>query len=467
MDQTVYSMFGKLIEPELKQMIAQKEYKELREILLELDPGDIAESLQVLSDEETAIVFRILPYSTAADVFEHLEFSDQESLIHSLSNEHAAQLLDEMEPDDRTAFLEDLPGMVARQFISMLSPEERKTATRLLGYPEDSIARRATPEFVDIQENWTVAEALKHIRTIGKDKETINVVYVVDAKKKLVDDLRLRQLIFAEPDSLISDLMDRQFVALNAYDDQEHAIDIMSHYDRIALPVVERDGTLMGIVTYDDILDVVEEETTEDIHRLGGMEALDIPYSDASVWTMVQKRVGWLIILFIGGILTSVTLHQYEQALSQLTILMFFFPLIVSSGGNSGSQAATLVIRAMALQEVQLSDWYKVLVRELISGFFLGLTLGILACVILQFWTIEVDFLENVSAFQIILTVSVSVVGTVMIGTMVGAMLPFILRRFGLDPAMSSTPFVATLADITGVVVYFTIAQILLWKALS
>jgi magnesium transporter len=223
----------------------------------------------------------------------------------------------------------------------------------------------------------------------------------------------------------------------------------------------------MGIVTSDDIFDVAEEEATEDIHRLGGMEALDIPYSDATVWMMVQKRVGWLIILFIGGILTSVTLQQYEQSLSQLTILMFFFPLIVSSGGNSGSQAATLVIRAMALQEVQLSDWYKVLLRELVSGFFLGLTLGIFACILLQFWTIDVSVLNNVTAFQIILTVSISVVGTVMIGTIVGSMLPFILRRIGLDPAMSSTPFVATLADITGVIVYFSIAQLLLWRAFA
>lgn len=467
MEQTVYSMFGKLIEPELKEMLAKKDYKALREILMELDPSDIAESLQVLSDEDIVIVFRILPHDVAADVFEQLEFHDQERLIHSLGNEHAAKLLDEMDPDDRTAFLEDLPGVVSRQFISMLSPEEKQVATRLLGYPEDSIARRATPEYIDIQEDWTVKEALKHIRTVGQDKETINVVYVVDKKKKLVDDLRLRQLIFAEPKSLISDLMDHHFVALNALDDQEYAIEAMAQYDRIALPVVERDGTLMGIVTSDDIFDVAEEEATEDIHRLGGMEALEIPYSDATVWMMVQKRVIWLIVLFIGGILTSITLQQYEQALSQLTILMFFIPLIVSSGGNSGSQAATLVIRAMALQEVQLSDWYKVLIRELISGFFLGLTLGIIAYMLLQFWTIDVESQNNVSAFLIIMTVSISVVGTVMIGTIVGAMLPFILRRIGLDPAMSSTPFVATLADITGVIVYFTIAQLLLRQALT
>ncbi len=465
MDASSHPMFGKLIEPEIKELIAQKDYKALRETLLELDPADIAESLQVLSDEERGLVFRILPHDAAADVFEHLEFLDQETLIHSLSNEHAARLLDEMDPDDRTAFLEDLPGMVARRFISLLSPEERNIATRLLGYPEDSIARRATPEFIDIQEDWTVKQALKHIRQIGEEKETINTVYVVDSKKRLVDDLRLKQLIFASPKAKISDLMDRQFIALHALDDQEHAIEVMSDYDRFVLPVVERDGTLMGIVTSDDIFDVAEEEATEDIHRLGGMEALDIPYSDAGVLKMVRKRVGWLIVLFIGGILTSVTLNQYEKALSQLTVLMFFFPLIVSSGGNSGSQAATLVIRAMALQEVQLKDWYKVMMRELASGFLLGFILGIFASIVLQFWPIEA--VQGVYVWQIVLTVSVAVMGTVMIGTLVGSMLPFVLRKAGLDPAMSSTPFVATIADIAGVIVYFTVAQVLLSHVLT
>lgn len=456
-----YSMLGKLIEPELKGLIAEKNFKELREALSELDPADIAEAIEVLEEDEQVLLFRFLPRDTAADVFEYLPFHAQETLVQSLGNEQVAHLLNEMAPDDRTAFLEDLPGIVAKRFINLLDADERRVATELLGYPEGSIGRRTTTEYVEIRETMTVEEALNHIRETGEDKETISVVYVVDNRDKLIDDLRLRQLIFADPKSRIGDLMDRQFVALNAFDDQERAIEIMTRYDRVALPVIEKDGTLVGIVTADDIFDVAEEEATEDIHRLGGVEELEAPYLSISIPKLVRKRIGWLAILFVGGTFTARTLNLFEDFLARLPFLMVFIPLILSNGGNAGSQASTLVIRSMALQEVEAADWFRILLREILSGLLLGALLGAMAYGVLNVFPIDQP-LEPAQLTRVMLAVSCSVFGAVMVGNLVGSMLPFLLRLAGIDPALASNPFVATLSDISGVIIYFSIAQLFL-----
>lgn len=480
-------MLGRLIQPEIQELITNKRYKELRETLIELDPADISESIVVLSQEERAILFRILPRDVAADVFEYLHFYDQEELLRSLGQEHVSAILNEMEPDDRTALLEELPGKVTSRLMKLLTPAERKIAKSLLGYPEDSIGRRMTPEYVAVKEDWTVAQVMEHIRKTGEDKETINVIYVIEKNEKLVDDLRLRMLIFADPQTRVSELMDHQFVALSAMDDQETAIEVMTHYDRIALPVIDSQGTLVGIVTADDVFDVVEEETTEDVHRMGGMEALDEPYSQVRFYTMIRKRAGWLFVLFVGEVFTIWAMQSYSDQIKTLAALTFFIPLIISCGGNSGSQVTSLVIRAMAVQDIKLNDWYRVMSRELMTGVILGCILGTVALVPANIFVegmgsdestlvanpIEANQNEGnnpnqttdsktYSVFIFAIAVSTAVFSVVVFGTLIGCMLPFILSGIGFDPAFSSAPLVATIVDLMGVFIYFSVATLIL-----
>ncbi|MGC9330010.1 MAG: magnesium transporter, partial [Candidatus Hinthialibacter sp.] len=284
------SLLTRLILPDIEAMLAQKNYKELREALVELDPVDIAETINTLTLEERAIVFRILPRSISADVFEYLPFDEQEELMHSLGQEQVSALLNEMDPDDRTQLLEELPGKVIKRVIELLSPQERAVAVTLLGYPEDSVGRLMTPEYTAIHQDWTVEQTLQHVRKIGREKETINIIYVVDDNDHLIANVKLRTLIFSEPTAFIKDIMNQQVIALNAFDDQETASEAMIRYDLPILPVVDSDGTLVGIVTSDDVFDVVVEETTEDMHRMGGLSALEEPYFNASFLTLVRKR---------------------------------------------------------------------------------------------------------------------------------------------------------------------------------
>ncbi len=454
------SMLGRLLQPELRAMIREKNFKELRATVSELDPADIAEAIFALTAEESALLFRILPRSLAADIFEHLQFQDQEELLRSLGQEQVAAILNEMDPDDRTALLEELPGKVTNRLLRLLTPEERSIAVNLLGYPEESIGRRMTPEYVAVGEDWTVQEVLDNIRRYGKDKETVNVIYVVGENDVLIDDIRLQTIIVSDPNTKVSELMDRQFVALSAMDDQETAIEVMTHYDRFVLPVIDTQGVLVGIVTADDIFDVVEVETTEDIHRLGGLEALDAPYSTVSFFTMIKKRAGWLTVLFLGATFTIWAMEMYHEQISELSVLTFFIPLIISSGGNSGSQVTSLVIRAMAVQEIHMRDWYRVLGRELMTGILLGCILGGIALARIYLFPDE-----GISAEQILhisITVSIAVICVVVFGTMVGCMLPFALRLCGFDPAFSSAPLVATILDLMGVIIYFSVAKFIL-----
>jgi magnesium transporter len=332
----------------------------------------------------------------------------------------------------------------------------------LLGYPEDSIGRLMTPDYLAVRPEWTLEEALDHIRRYGDDSETLNVIYVVDERGKLIDDLRMRQVLLAPPQDKIADIMDGLFVVLKAMDDQELAIQVFSEYDRVALPVIDSEGVLIGIVTIDDVLDVAEEEATEDIQKIGGMEALDEPYLQTGHGDMVRKRVGWLIVLFFGQMLTATALDFYRDEIASAVILVLFLPLIIASGGNSGSQAATMVIRAMALGEVTMGHWWSVMRREIVSGFALGIVVG--AVGFFGVWGIAVYRPESYGAHWplIGLTVGASLIGVVLWGTLIGSMLPFVMRMVGADPAASSTPFVATVVDVTGLLMYFSIAAIVL-----
>ena len=454
-------MLSKLLQPEIKSLIAERKLSILKEILSDWTPADIADLIVELQENEQVIVFRLLPIELATDTFEQLEFDIQLDLLKAMGKGEIAALLNDMSPDDRTALLEELPGSAAKQLLQLLSTEERIIARTLLGYPENSVGRLMTPDYIAIKPVWTIEEALKYIRENAEDSETLNIVYVIDDRNKLLDDIKIKEFILASPDKKVTDLMDDNYVTLNVTDDQEEAVEVFKKYDRIALPVVDKFGVLIGIVTVDDVLDVAEEEATEDIHKLAAVEALEEPYPTIPLLEMVKKRVVWLAILFIAQILTAIVLEYFENEITKAVVLSIFIPLIISSGGNSGSQAATLVIRAMAVGEITLADWWRIMHREILSGLMIGLILGFLGF-------FQVAFLANFSAaigahwVLLGITISLSIIGIVIWGTLSGSMLPFILKRLGADPATSSAPLVTTIVDIAGIIIYFTVAIIIL-----
>ena len=450
-------MLSKLLQPEIQSLIAERKLSILKDIVSDWSPADTADLIVDLEPSEQVILFRVLASDLATDTFEHLELDTQKELLKAMGRTEVAAILNDMSPDDRTALLEELPGTAAKQLIQLLSSEERKVAQTLLGYPENSVGRLMTPDYAAIKPEWKIEDTMKYIRENAEDKETLNIVYVIDEKGKLIDDIKIREFILSSPENHVSDLMDKNFVALNVNDDQEYAVEIFKKYDRIALPVVDTHGVLIGIVTVDDVLDVAEEEATEDIQKIGGLEALEESYSTIPVFTLLKKRAGWLGLLFIGEMLTATAMGFFENEISRAIVLTLFIPLIISSGGNSGSQAATLVIRALSLGEITLKDWYFVMRREIISGLALGGILAVIGFLRIAVW--EYAFhVYGAHWFLIAITVSLALVGVVLWGTFSGSMLPIILKKAGLDPATSSAPLVATMVDVIGLVIYFTVA---------
>jgi magnesium transporter len=454
-------MVGKILEPEIRSMIEARDFAALREVFREWPPADLAEVILDLPEDEQVIVFRVLPAALAADVFEYIGIEEQQQLLRAMAHEQVVAILNEMSPDDRTALLEELPSAAARQLIRLLTPEERHVATALLGYPEDSVGRLMTPDFIAAKEDWTVQHVLDYVREYGRDRETLNFVYVVDDRGKLIDDVRMREFLLRPLTTKVSEIRDQTFVALNATDSQQDALNVFRKYDRAALPVVDSNGVLVGIVTSDDMLDVAEEEATEDIQKLGGSEALDAPYLTIRFPHMIRKRAPWLVILFLSEMLTATAMGFFSDEIAKAVVLALFVPLIISSGGNSGSQATTIVIRAMALGEVMLRDWWKVMRREVFSGLTLGVILGTIGFLRIAAWS-QLFHLYGPHWPLIGLTIFFSLIGVVMWGTFSGSMLPFALRRVGLDPATASAPFVATLVDVTGLIIYFTVALLIL-----
>jgi magnesium transporter len=455
-------MVGKLLAPEIKALIDARDFNGLRELFKEWPPADVADVILDLPEDEQVIIFRVLPTALAADVFEYIGIEEQQNLLHAMAHEQVATILNEMSPDDRTALLEELPSEAARKLIKLLTPEERRVAQSLLGYPEGSVGRLMTPDFIAIHEDWNVQQVLDFVREYGRDSETLNIVYVVDERNRLIDDVRIREFLLRPLNAKVSEVRDQTFAALKVNDTQEEALNQFRKYDRAALPVVDSNGVLVGIVTSDDMLDVAEEEATEDIQKLGGLEALDEPYTTIPFLRMVKKRATWLILLFLGEMLTATAMQGYNSEIEKAAILAMFLPLIISSGGNSGSQATTLVIRAMALGELTLGDWFRVVRKELFSGVALGLILGTIGFLRISAWQELHIFNYGPHHWLIAMTVAVALVGVVIWGTLSGAMLPFLLRRLGLDPAASSAPFVATLVDVTGLVIYFNVALLIL-----
>lgn len=443
-------------------LIHSQRWEDLRAKLAAAHSSDIAEALGQIHGKEQAVVFRLLSRDQAAQVFSYLPTDRQKALLRSLSTDEVKSVLEEMPPDDRTQFFKELPAAVTRQLLEVLSPEELKNARQLLGYPEHSVGRYMTPDYAGIRPEMTAAEALEHIRKVGRGMETLNVIYILDEKGKLLEDVRLGSLVLAEPQTVVTAIADPPLVALHATDDREHALELFEKYDRAALPVTDALGNMLGIVTADDMLDIAESEATEDIQKLGGSEALDAPYIQVGLWSMIRKRGGWLSALFLGEMLTATAMSFFEGEIARAVVLALFVPLIISSGGNSGSQAASLIIRSLALRELKLRDWLRVFQRELVSGLALGFLLGVIGFFRIVAW--QHLHLTNYGPHYLLLgfTVWVSLIGVVMFGTLAGSMLPFILRRLGFDPAASSAPFVATLVDVTGLCIYFLVALLVL-----
>jgi magnesium transporter len=454
-------MLGNLLKPEFDELIRARDWNSLREAFTEMDPADVAEVIEDLPAQESGVLFRLLPRDMAALVFEYLPPGQQSEVVGTLATEELKNLLNEMAPDDRTRLLEELPAEVTRRALTSLSPTELKVARQLLGYPEKSAGRYMTPEYLTLPGNLKAAEALDYVRSHGQGHETLHVLYIVDAKGRLLDDVRLASLVLAKPDTLVAEIHDRQLVSIPATADRQEVIGFFEKYDRVVLPVTDSQGVMLGIITVDDVLDVAEEEATEDIQRMGGMEALEAPYLESGLVEMLRKRVGWLTLLFLGQMFTATAMAHYQDAIAQAVFLGTFVPLIISSGGNSGSQATSLIIRALAVRDVSLQDWWRVALRESTSGVALGVFLGVLGALRIALWPGH-ETLYGEHFLWVGVAVGLSVLGVVTFGTLCGSMLPFLLRRLGLDPATASAPFVATLVDVTGVVIYFTVASTLL-----
>ncbi len=433
----------------------------LRNVLLQWSLQDVADALVQLSVADQAHVLRVLPVRAASAVFEYLPTPAQRALIPAIPKDDLAAMLNDMAPDDRTLFLSALPTYATHELLTLLDPQARAEAERLLAYPADSVGRLMTPDYVSIRSAWTIREVLDHIRTHGHDSETLNAVYVIDDRGVLIDDIRIRELLLVPVTTRVSDLMNHRFAALATTDDQRAAIEVFRREDRTALPVVDAHGILIGIVTVDDVLDAAQDMATRDLQRFGGSQALGEPYMAVSVAHMIRKRAGWLIVLFLGELLTATAMGFFEKQIARAVVLALFVPLIISSGGNSGSQASTLVIRALALGELSLRDWWKVARREVVSGLALGVILGTIGFFRIAGWSLFTN-LYGPHWMLVGVTVGVALVGVVLWGSLVGSMLPFALRRLGFDPATSSAPFVATLVDVTGLVIYFSVGVLIL-----
>ncbi len=447
-------------------LISAEDTLEIRSFLNDQNISDVA----ALIDEYPEYAARIIAHMAvhrAVGVFKILDITQQKDIVKKLPSAKTAELLNELPADDRTDFLEELPKAAIRDLIKLLDPEERKVTLSLLGYPEDSVGRLMTPDYVYVYQHNTVQEAFEIIRKHAKNSETIDVIYIINEQGRLVDDIRIRDIILASPDKTMEEITDGRVISLRVADDQEYAGQIFKMNNRVALPVVDDNNILLGIVTIDDMLWVANEEFSEDMQKMGGTEALNEPYLDIPFFKLIQKRAGWLILLFFGELLTASAMAFFSDELSKALILSIFVPLIISSGGNSGSQASTLIIQAMAVGEVSIEDWWRVMRREILSGLTLGGILGLIGFIRIAVWHqfMQQGVIEDVYGEHWALigcTVGFSLVGVVLWGTLTGSMLPLLLKKLGADPAVSSAPFVATLVDVTGLIIYFSMAWLFL-----
>lgn len=450
-----------LEKPIVIELLEARNVELLEEKLENWLPQELAELCNDLNAEEQAIVFSVIDREQACQTFEELDFSVQVELLEELRSRQVQLILNDMSADNRTALLEQLESEQLNKLLKLLTQKERRVALSLLGYPEDSIGRLMTPDYIAVNQEWTVGQIINFIRTNGETSETLDVIYIVDEKGYLVDDIGIGELLLGKDDVPVKELLDGKYVSLLVTDDEEVAVKVFGKSNRVALPVTNAGGLLLGIITVDDILLLAKEEDTEDIQKIGAVEALDEPYMDVTLWPMLQKRAPWLIILFIGEMFTASAMSFFENEIDKAVVLALFIPLIVSSGGNSGSQASTLIIRALALGEITIADWWRIMRKEIVTGFYLGLILGIIGFSRVTTWHFFTD-IYGPHWMLIALTIGIAVFFVVMWGSIMGSMMPLLLKRLGLDPATSSAPFIATMVDVTGLVIYFSFASLLL-----
>ena len=425
-------------------------------------PAEIAQVLDVIPYENALKAYLDLPKDTQISVFSYFDFLIQYKLIKSMPRHTASFVLNQLSSDDRTSFFTGLSDFERTKYLNYLNYSNKLETQDFLGFPEDSVARLIDTDFATVYESMSIEEAGEYLRRNFKDSVAVNVIYVIDENGKLIDDIQVRRLVLNEPRTSIKDLMDGDFVYLNVSDSIEKAIHKFKEYDRVVMPVTNEDMVLIGVVTVDDIMDAAEDIETEGMQKFGGVEKLDYPYVKTSFFRLTEKRATWLVILFIGEMLTATAMGYFEHEIAAAVVLALFVPLIISSGGNSGSQAATLIIRALALKEITLKDWWFVVRREFLSGLVLGIILGTIGFIRITIWQ-QMGWYDYGEHWLLIAsTIFTSLIGIVLWGTLMGSLIPLILKRIKIDPATSSAPFVATLVDVTGLIIYFTIAAIIL-----
>lgn len=446
-------MIGKLLIPEIKELIENKQWDTLKKFLEDPYPSDIADLIQDFDEVSAAVLFRLLSKESAFDVFAEMEPEFQGGILKQMSSQYIKEIISELEPDVRTKLFEELPGNLTQNLLNLLPAEERKEALAVLAYPENSVGRLITPDYIAVRPDWKVEKVFIHIRRREKDAETIDRIYIVNDEWRLLDDIPVKRFIFADPQQKVKALMDGRFISLSAYEDQEVAIRIMKKYNLVALPVTDSGTTMIGIVTIDDIMDVMEEETTEDFHKTAAVAPLEKNYTASSPLYLYKKRVPWLLFLLIAGFLSSSVIAHYENSIQLVIVLAFFIPVLTGAGGNTASQAAAIVIRALALGEIDFKDWFRVIKKEVITGILLALTLGVILFLWGTIWK---------GGTQIGIVVGLSMIGIILWANLIGSLLPIILTKLKLDPAVISSPFLATLLDASGLLLYFSIAKIIL-----
>ena len=442
-----YADFGM---EEIRELLGRGQYTRLRQVIQELNDADIADYMEDMEEEEVIKIFRILPKDMASDVFSYLEIDRQQSIITSLSDKDAARIIDNMMSDDAKELMEEMPANVVKRLIANTSPDTRQAINHLMRYPEDSAGSIMTVEYVDLKENQTVGEAIERIRKVGLDSETINICYVLDKKRTLVGTVALRYLLISDADAVIGEMMHRNVVSLHTLMDQEEVARQFRKYEFTAMPVVDNEDRLVGIITMDDVVDILEEETTEDIEKMAALMPSDKPYLKMTVFDAYKKRIPWLLLLMISATFTGSIITSFESELSRYVVLTAFIPMLMDTGGNAGGQASAIIIRGISLDEIEFADWLVVIWKEIRTAVLCGLTLSICNFARLMIF-------DQVSV-QVALVVCATLVGTVLCAKLVGCSLPLLAKRIGFDPAVMASPFITTIVDALSLLIYFRIA---------
>jgi magnesium transporter len=433
----------------IRKLIEDKNYSLLKESI-KGHPADIAALLNELDPLQRILIFRLLPKDDAVEVFEHLDIENQSELLSKFHDDRTISLVNEMSPDDRAPLFDELPAKVIKQLLGRMTPEEWKATAELLGYEENTAGRIMTPEYVDLKRSLTVEEAIQRIKRIGKDKETIYYLYPIDETRHLLGVVSLKHIVLAQPETMIQEIMDTEVIKVTTDDDQEEVARIIKDYDLLAVPVVDKEERLVGIVTVDDVVDVIEEEATEDMLKMGGVEVAEKGYFKSSFFDNVRKRIVWLTLLLGLNTLTGTIILGQKKLLEGVIVLSAFIPILIGSGGNAGAQSSTVVIRGLAIGEIEVKDAVRIILRELAMGVGLGLLLGAVA-------TLWAHWLQG--DWTIAAVVGLSFVFVITVATTIGTLLPLIVKKIGLDPALMATPLITTTVDVTALLIYFAIAR--------